>query len=127
VLPARRTSARTVGEEKYAKRAKHLRECRLARICNHRERRDGLLLYVALCGAAIGRIEQDKEALDDRIEVRNKRFLLDALTEVDQRRCRVRVYSVDSDHERTRQGREKETDRASGASSVGMSTVKSCW
>lgn len=50
----------------------HLRERRLTRIGNHRERRDNLLLDISLWRLhTVGccRVEQTKQALDDRVQV----------------------------------------------------------
>ena len=70
---------------------------RLARVGDHGERCDDLLLDVPLRllgRVRRGRVEQLQQPLDDLVEVRDQRLALDALAEVDERRGRVRVYSV---------------------------------
>ena len=75
----------------------HLGERRLARIRDHRERRDDLLLNIPLRllrRIRRGRVEQLQQPLDDRVQVGDERVALDALAEVDQRRRGVCVYSA---------------------------------
>ena len=67
----------------------HLGECRLARIRDHRERRDDLLLDIPLRllrRVRRGGIEELEKSLDDGVEVRDERLALDSLAKVDERR-----------------------------------------
>ena len=71
------------------KDAPHLREGGFARVCDHRERRDDLLLNIPLRllrRIRRGRVEQLQQPLDDRVQVGDERVALDALAEVDERR-----------------------------------------
>lgn len=72
----------------------HLCERHLARVGNHRERRDCLLLHEPTSvAAAIGRMKELQEAFDDRIEVRHEGVVFNSFTKVNEGRCGVRVNS----------------------------------
>lgn len=82
-------------------RGPDLGERRLRRIGDHCERRDDLLLDVSFW-LRRGRVEELKQALDDRVQIRDERVAVNAFAEVDQRRGGVRVdaASQSSQHHR---------------------------
>lgn len=139
----------------------YLCKCYFASVCDHGKRRHGLFLDIPphLCNkqldynttqtrqtiptdrfhCSLARwVEKFQQALHNGIEIRQECVAFHALTKVDERRRRVRVYTVVSTTSFMKGIRVNDTThRGSGASSAGIKTpnswvwyfscMTSCW